>query len=52
MKRVDSVYFATEIKRIERNKKFVMSEITKVTKKTKRESNDHSRASAELFPGG
>ena len=32
MKRVDSVYFATEIKRTERNKQFVMSESTKVTK--------------------
>ena len=32
MKRVDSVYFATEIKRTERNKQSVMSESTKVTK--------------------
>jgi len=32
MKRVDSVYFATEIKRTERNKQFVVSESTKVTK--------------------
>jgi len=36
--RVDSVYFATEIKRTERNKQFVMSESTKVKKKRKRES--------------
>ena len=32
MKRVNSVYFATEIKRTERNKQFVMSESKKVTK--------------------
>jgi len=36
--RVDCVYFATEIKRTERNKLFVMTESTKVTKKRKRES--------------
>jgi len=36
-KRVDSVYFETEIKRTERNKQFVMSESTKVTIKRKRE---------------
>jgi len=29
------VYFATEIKRMKRNKQFVMSESTKVTKKLK-----------------
>jgi len=46
---VDSVYFATESKRTERNKKFVMSESTKVTKPRK---HDHSWASAVLFPGG
>ena len=38
MKRVDSAYFATEIKRTERNKQFVMRESTKVTNKRKRES--------------
>ena len=36
--RVDCVYFATESKRTVRNKQFVMSESTKVSKKRKRES--------------
>jgi len=31
-KRVDSVYFATKIKKTERNKQLVMRESTKVTK--------------------
>ena len=47
--RVDSVYFATEIKRRERNKQFVMSESTKVTKARK---HDYSWACAEIFPWG
>ena len=34
-KRVGSVYFATEIKRTERNKQVLMSESTKVTKSEK-----------------
>jgi len=29
-----------------------MRESTKVTKKTKARKHDHSRASAEIFPGG
>ena len=45
-KRVDSAHFATEIKRTERNKQFVMSESTKVTKN----ESEKARASAELFP--
>ena len=45
---MESVDFATETKRTERNK-FVMSESTKVTKARK---HDHSWASAEIFPRG
>jgi len=37
-KRVDSTYFATEIKITERNKQFVMSESMKVTKSEKARS--------------
>jgi len=47
--RVDCVYFATESKRTERNKQFVMSESTKVTKARK---HDYSLACAEIFLGG
>jgi len=52
MKRVDSVYFATEIKRTERNKQFVMSESTEVTKKQKARKHDRAWASSKFFPGG
>jgi len=52
MKRVDSVYFATEIKRTERNKQFVMSESTEVTKKRKRESTIVHGRPQNFFQGG
>jgi len=37
--RVNSVYFATEIKRTNKAKQYVTSESTQATKKRKRESN-------------
>jgi len=49
MKRVDSVYFATEIKRTERNKQFVMSESTK---KRKWESTIIHGRPHKFFQGG
>jgi len=52
MMRVDCVYFATEIKRTERNKLFVMTESTKVTKKPKARKHDYPLACAEIFPEG
>jgi len=45
--RVDCVYVATEIKRTERNKQFVMSETTK-----KRKQESTIMACAEIFQGG
>ena len=50
--RVDSVYFETEIKRTERNKQFVMSKSTKVTKKRKRESTINHGRQQKFFLGG
>jgi len=52
MKRTDSVYFETEITRRERNKPFVMSESTKVTKKRKRESTIIHGRPQTFFQGG
>ena len=46
------ILFILQPKRTERNKQFVMSENTKVTKKTKAKKPDLSWASAEIFPGG
>jgi len=50
--RVDCVYFATEIKRTERNKQFVMSESTKRTKIRKRESTIIHWRAQKFFQGG
>ena len=52
MKRVDCVYFATEIKRTERNKQFVMRESTKVTINQKRESTIINGRLRKFFHGG
>jgi len=49
--RVDSVYFATEITRTDRNKQFVMSESTK-NEKMKARKHDPSWASAEILLEG
>ena len=48
-KRIDSVYFATESKRTERNKQFVMS---KSTKKRKREGTIIHGRPQKFFQGG
>jgi len=50
--RVYCVYFATEIKRTERNKQFVLSESTKVTKKRKRENTIIHWRAQKFFHGG
>jgi len=50
--RVDCVYFATESKRTVRNKQFVMSESTKVSKKRKRESTIIHWRAQKFFQGG
>jgi len=50
--RVGCVYFATEIKRTERNKQFVMSESTEVSKKRKRESTIIHWRAQNIFQGG
>jgi len=53
MKRVDSVYFETEIKGTESNKQFVilMSKSTTVTKKRKRESTSFMGVSRNFSRG-
>ena len=51
-KRDDAVHFEIEIKRPERNKQFVMSESTKVTKKRKRESTIIQGRPQKFFQGG
>jgi len=51
-KRGDSVYFETKIERTERNKQFVMTESTKVTKKRKWESTIIHGHPQKFFQGG
>ena len=50
-KRVDSTYFATEIKITERNKQFVMSESTKVTKSESEKARSFMSARRKLSRG-
>jgi len=52
MKRVDCVYFATQIKRTDRNKQFVMRESTKLTKRDSEKARSFMGVRRNVSRGG